>query len=324
MKLTPPWLHLLLALSLPATAAEPAQTASGLEYRQFGCTVHGRALTFDELMIKPGHGLELGALANPSARPNPRCRDGYGGSDLTAILDKPVPGFDIEGATNGTFFHKAKPGYASNSLLWSRASGLISPLRRHGGTHLFIADGQGGHEASLGFEACKKEPCARLGFAGQPQSRALNTHDILALLKSKFPTMTLAVQSNIPLMNGEEDAQGRFTHYTACPAPGRNDWRCALNSRTVLCARADKAISLLTTPVAAVFDLADGLRVGGACHADCVLFYNLDGGGSTQMAHRDQASGKPVVSGRKIETTQEGCSPYRPVSNYLVVGRPQP
>ena len=327
-----------MSLASAGTAlADTVQVAPGLEYRDFDCTVRGHQLTFHELRLQPGRRLKLRAIPNPSARPNPRCRDGYGGTGIQTLLGNPElsPGFQILGVTNGTFFHETTrhlpggetaPGYASNSLLWSDGGGFIAPLRGAGGSRLFIADAQGGHEVQMTFAHCRKETCARLRFPGQsePTARAYNSQDLIPALRARFPTMTLAVQSKIPLMNGEVDAQGHFTHYTACPAAGSSDWRCAATYRTVLCSRTDGTISLLTTPSAYPLDLADGLRAGGACHAECVLFYNMDGGGSTQMAYLDPASGATPsypMSGRRIETSQEGCSAYRPVDNYLVIGR---
>jgi hypothetical protein len=320
----------LLALLSTTAFAEQTQIAPGLNYGEFECTVRGRQLRFRELRIEPGHGLELRAVSNPEARPNSRCRDGYGGTDLPTLLRNPdfVPGFQVLGATNGTLFHEASrrqadgppvAGFASNSMLWSAAGVLLAPLRSAGGTHLLIADSQGGHELALAFEKCGHETCARYGTP--PSAQAYTGRDLIARLRTQFPTMTLAIQSNMPLMGGTQDTHGRFTHYTACPAPGSNNWKCASNYRTVLCSRADGTLSLLTTPSAYPLELADGLRVRGACHAECVNFYNLDGGGSTQMAFLDPTSGSYTMSGRRIDTTQEGCSPYRPVDNYLVIGR---
>lgn len=302
--------------------------APGLEYRERECTVAGRQLELSELRLEPGKKLELRALANPGAHPYSQCRDGYGGPDIDELL-KIQTAFEVLGATNGTVFRESHGGYVSNSLVWSQGAGLIAPLRKGGGTSLFVADSRGGHGARLVFVPCKgrgKEACAKLALAGTPPSRAFTGSGLIAELKKRFPGMSLAVQSNMPLMDGAKDAKGAFTHWSRCPTADprqSNDWRCRPLARTVLCSKAGGGISLFTTPAAYPLDLADGLRVGGACETDCVFFYNLDGGGSTQLSRRDPGTRELVTTGRKIETSQPGCSPFRPVDNYLVIGRPK-
>jgi hypothetical protein len=322
-----------------APAAQPSTPVP--EYRAFDCAVDGRAIQLEELRFKPAsQGLELRAALNARAHPNPNCRGGYGGPDIEALLADPrwnpgSDGFDILGAVNGTVFRAEQTRtYISNQLLWSVDKGVIAPLRRGSGNHLFVADKRGGYGATLSFVRCVPThlPCARLKLPGRPATRPLTTPELIRELRKSFPTLTLALQSNMPLMDSRIDPKsGRFTHWSQCPAQKPNDWRCAPSARTVACAKKDGTISLLTTPSAYPSDLAQGLRRGGSCKVDCEFFYNLDGGGSTQMARPARASGLPApsgsprrheFSGRRIETTQEGCSPLRPVDNYLIVGKP--
>lgn len=294
------WLLFLMAVPGALAASNTLTLAPGLQAIEQDCHVGGRIVQLRELRLQPGKGLELRALANPAARPNNQCRDGYGGPDFETLLRTGPPNnMEILGAVNGTVFRETStkpPGYVSNSLVWSKETGLLAPWRRGGGGSIFVADAHGGHR----FEIDPKK-----------------ASDIVRQLQTRFPSMTLAVQSNMPLMDGKLDERGRFSHWSHCADPNSSDWRCRNLARTLLCSRTDGSLSLLTTPQAFPFDLADGLRVGGACHVDCVTLYNLDGGRSTQMARRE--NGKLELSGQRIETTQEGCSPYRPVSNYLIV-----
>jgi hypothetical protein len=301
-------MRLIALVVLAVGCALPAYAAQD-------CRINGHEIHLEELRLNPASGLELRAVRNPEARPDGNCRGGYGGPDLQKLLAKRdwIPGFEVLGAVNGTVFREQSRHYVSNSLLWSKDAGLIAPLRKGGGTHLFVADANGGHE---------------LPIATFHSSRT--SQDLISLLRKRYPTMTLALQSNMALMSDSTSPRRKTTpgkrraHWTACPDSALNDWRCIPKERTVLCARSDHGISLLTTQPALPLDLAQGLKRGGACHTDCEIFYNLDGGGSTQMARPDpKEAGGFVFSGRRIETSQPGCSPYRPVDNYLVIGRPR-
>lgn len=302
------------------------------KYRTSTCTVAGRQFELEELSFKPGSpGLELRAALNSHAFPNPSCQGGYGGPDLQSLVTDPewIKGYEVVGAVNGTVFRALSRTYVSNQLLWSPSSGLIAPLRRGSGNHLFVADARGGRDVLLSFVKCTPSniPCAHIKIPGKaPSKRPLTSQELIRELQSHFPTMTLALQSNMPLMDSKTDRKGRFTHWSECPEKKPGDWRCANSARTILCAKKDWTISLLTSPGAYPLDLARGLRRGGECKTNCEIFFNLDGGGSTQMAHLNSSQGTSReygFSGRRIETTQEGCSPYRPVDNYLVVVRPR-
>jgi hypothetical protein len=314
----------------------------------------GRELEFQELSIasqpstsqpSASH-LELRAVRNPGAHPDPHCAGGgYGGPDLPKLLSQPdwLPRFKILGATNGTVFRAQAHAYASNQMLWSKGAGLIAPLRTKGGQHLFVADARGGHDVAIDFKPCSRsrsrsksksaKTCVQLLLPGKPGAPASRRHrlpidQVERALLAAYPSATLILQSNMPLM----PQRGKRTHWTACPAQNPGDWRCASLARTVLCAKRGGGISLLTTPAALPLELAAGLKRGGACHTDCDAFYNLDGGGSTQMAWLAGNTPKSApgdvaafrFSGRRIETSQPGCSPMRPVDNYLVIGAPGP
>lgn len=328
-------LHLPQSHSAWAGQAAPTYRASPI-YRSFRCAVEDRNIELEEISFKPGNsGLELRAALNPRARPDSRCSGGYSGPDLQRLIRDPkwIPGFEVVGAVNGTVFRALERSYISNQLIWTAGKGLLAPLRRSGGNHLFVADARGGRDVALTFVTCtpRHKACARIRFPGEPVGkRAWAGGELLAELRRRFPTMTLAVQTNMPLMDSKSDPRGRLTHWSACPEKKPNDWRCSSVARTVLCAKRDGTLSLLTTPGAYPFDLAKGLRRGGTCHVDCEVFYNLDGGGSTQLAHlpTPPSQGQDAtidyeLSGRRIETTQEQCSPYRPVDNYLIVVRPR-
>jgi hypothetical protein len=332
-----PWQFLLLTLSASAIAAPAAvgkrAPSSGLEpdYREFSCAIRGRTVHFQELRFEPGHGLELRAVRNPGAHPDPHCANGYGGSGLDELLRSlgrdAGQGFTVLGAVNGSLYHEAGGGYASNTLLWSAGQGLIAPLRRGvKGTHLFVADAQGGHDVLLSPGSCGTErtACARFQLPEQASmsAQSYRSAELITQLQATFPTMTLALQSNMPLMDGHLDTAGHFSHYTRCPAPNSNDWRCSNLPRTVLCAGQDGWLSLITTAGAYPVELAEGLRAGGSCAVQCTLAYNLDGGGSTQMARWNAGISEFVLSGRRVNTGVEGCSPYRPDDNYLVVAHP--
>jgi hypothetical protein len=314
-----PWILTLIACS-SAFASDPVRIAPGLTHRELSCPIGGQDRQFAELRLERGQGLELRALRDPSASFNHNCHDSYGGQGLLALLQKgPPPDFTVLGAVNGTVFRDVGVGHhwSSNQLLWSKGAGLIAPLRGSSGSHLFVTDARGGHDIALTYVRCKKGPCVKATLPGHPESVYPGAALIPALQKA-FPGMTLAVQSNMPLMGD--------TRYTACPIgqdgkPKFGDWRCRIAQRTVLCARKDGSVSLLTTDAAYPAELAHGLAPGGPCKADCALAYNLDGGGSTQMLYRS-AKGY-VQDGQRVETSQAECSPYRPVDNYLVIGRPR-
>ncbi len=124
----------LIALGWAAPAARAAgeTVAPALTHLEWRCELGGRSVGFEELKLESGRGLELRAGRNAGARPDARCRDGYGGPDLESWLKAPpreLQGFEILGATNGTVFRVAGRGYASNQLLWSKGAGLIAGLR---------------------------------------------------------------------------------------------------------------------------------------------------------------------------------------------------
>jgi hypothetical protein len=322
----------LLALFLASCIqAHPAWAAPAApRYRASSCTIEGRRIELEEINFKPGNpGLELRAVLNPRANVEPKCHGNYGGPDIQALILDPkwVPGYQVVGAVNGTVFRALERTYISNQMIWSAGGGQLARLRKSGGNHLFVVDTRGGRDVALKFVTCTPSnlACAEIQLPGQPPvKRALVGKEIVRELQKRYPTMSLVLQSNMPLMDSQKDRHGRFIHWSACPPKKPNDWRCTSAARTVVCAKRDGSLSLITTPAAYPIELAQGLRRGGSCHVDCEVFYNLDGGGSTQMAHL--LPGKSTgfeFSGRRVETTQPECSPYRPVDNYLVVVRPR-
>jgi hypothetical protein len=319
-------LFLLLFTTLHSVSVNALTLTSGLSRTEYSCKVQGRRMDFEELRLERGKGLEIRAWWNPTAVRNPRCRADYGGLDLERLLkSQPPHDFEVLGATNGTVFRVLERrqsdgtrvrGYVSNQMLWSKKRGLIAPLRRLGGGHIFVVDEAGGHELLMKFEKSFVRVTPSL-----TQTRApLGIETFLNHLQIRYPTMTLALQSNMP-MSGD-------TSYTHCPSDSagnpRNggDWRCLNLARTALCGRSDGSVSLITTAGAFPEDLSTALGLHGPCQAECSILFNLDGGGSTQLAYLTKKS-EWATSGSRMETSQPGCSPYRPVDNYLVIGRPR-
>jgi hypothetical protein len=289
--------------------------APGLKHLEYRCQVHGHTIDLEELRMEPGQGLEIRAIQNPTAVRNPRCRSDYGGLDLEALLkSRPPKNFEVLGATNGTLFRVVGERYASNHLLWSRDAGLIAPLRRQGGTHVIVVDHDGGHALGIHFERCGAQYCAR------HEGHRYKAEAFVEALRKAYPSMTLAMQNNMPLTGD--------TRYAACKkdpqgqALNGGDWRCRSLMRTVICLRHDHSISLIATRDSGALpeDLAAGLRAHGACHAECESAFNLDGGGSTQLGYAKKDMGF-VLNGSRMETSQPGCSSIRPVDNYLVIGK---
>ena len=337
-----------IASELPKNAHNLVTLAPGLTHFEFSCRVNGHDTNFEELRMDAGNGVELRVLPNPYAAPNSRCRNGYGGPDLPALLSKtPSDDFTILGATNGTFFRSVERReedgtrihrYASNHFLWSKGAGLVAPLRQNGGQTIFIADTNGGRDLRIHFERCGTSTCARLIAPYPPELSLAPTRTPFAHLPDSaawasaltevFPTMTLAIQSNLPLTGGvQHHRPEHYAHYTECPTddagnPKHGDWRCSRAPRTLLCGRTDGSVSILSTPGAYPYDVAVGLKQNGSCQAECKFLHNLDGGGSTQMGHRGLGANLTEwkMTGSKVETAETGCSPFRPVDHYLILG----
>lgn len=315
----------LHAFPLSAAPRTRASGAAAIVRTELACRVGASELRFEELRWTPGSGTELAALANRAAAPNPRCRNGYGGPDLPALLATLPDSARVLAGTNGTFFRVSGRGYASNHLVWSKASGLIAPFRKAGGASLFLADARGGHELRIRFESCGKgstcarldrpyppelaSPAARARFARLPDSPAW-----IAALREAYPSMTFAIQSHMRLVGGREGSLQCPTDENGAPRYG--DWRCARAPRTALCGREDGSVSLFTTSGAAPHELSEALKKRGACHAECVHLHNLDGGGSTQSGYRQDQEW--IMNGNRMETSEPGCSPFRPVDHYIV------
>jgi hypothetical protein len=304
----------------------------GLTYSQRELRVQGRPIQLEELRRAKGASIELRAMPNPRATHNPVCRHGYGGVDLPGLLAAPeatpsaaTASFTPLAATNGTLFRIVHEGkYSSNHMLWSKGQGLLAPIRKAGGTTLFVADASGGRELKVAFEQCKPPQSGSCVRVVTPELAAMGglahaAADFTQRLEQAFPTMTLAVQSNMALHSSPNGNSRAFD----CPENKTNDWRCAKAARTLLCSRSDGSLSLMTTPGAYPSDLVTALTA----HRDsglkeCRLLYNLDGGASTQMGRLE--GGAWSFSGSRMETSEPGCSAYRPVDHYFVFGKPKP
>lgn len=334
------WLLPSAGWALPPSSANVSiPLAPGVTYSEFDCRAYAHDLRFRSLSLSAGSDARLGALRNRKAHPDSRCGAGYGGPDLLDLLSEGTLGKGILGAVNGTFFvgtdqgASGGPGYRSTTLLWTGMPGtskgeLLAPLRAKG-AGLFFWGRQSGPRA-VGFTpvACpggkKTGPSCATGLpapidpSGPGGERKLSSTELIAAIRAAYPDVTLITQLTMPLDGGTLAPDGTLNHYTRCKE-SKQDWRCVRAQRTVLCAERDGTLSLLTTPRAYVYDLAVALREGSGCAKSCAAFFNLDGGGSTQLAYRDPTSHELLMHGTPRGGTAEHCATYRPVDNYLTL-----
>lgn len=356
---------------VPGSAVE---IASGLHELNYSCAVEGRTLFFHELQLERGSPLQMRALRNPTARSIALCPGGqFGGADLTTFLHA-IQGFQVFGAANGNMFANRGGSnldpwarrlnhFFSIGFLWTRPVGfrqdlaerfaqssVMAPLSTQHGEAIFIADLNGGHVLGIRPHSCpgnENEPCVSLtgSRATIPASArsAFREHmtqeAFIQALEQAFPTMTLVTQLS----------QTLGTANISCEGHSANHWLCLRDPRTVLCSRNDGSISVFNT-AGQPSEVREALRVGGTCGAGCDHLFNLDGGGSTQMAVRvpaanGQNSGSSLLRGPSARhrrgiynaSVQNGfeysanrttsgpnvdrCGVYRPVDHYFIFGR---
>jgi hypothetical protein len=335
---------IFLSTAFGNVAHSQVKIANHLTYQETTCTLEDVSFELHEIQLQPQSNLEMQVIPNPEARVDSNCFGNYGGPGLASLVRRPGNS-RVLAVTNGNFFRtqqksKSKVGFVPTGLLWSRNAShrgkLYEKLRMKGGKDLLLINDQGAHRIRLNLESCGNQTCATLAQSHGLKTnqisfftKKMRTEKLLKALETAFPKMTLVAQQTMDLTGGKLGKNGKFEHFSECPAKSSDQntskdddrkayWKCRKVPRTILCGRRDGSVSLMITPSAYVYDLARGLRVGGGCATECEVLFNLDGGGSTQMGFRNPKTKKFRILGMSDEMAPS-CDVLRPVDHYFAI-----
>lgn len=299
---------------------EDREIEKGIRYSSFSCSSSKGKLAIRALSVSPTAAKAVRLYENPSVHPvdnNP-----YVGDSLLEWVSKNKMS-SVVGATNANFFGVyEKNSYRSIGYLYSQAitphqnspfriyplKKTDRPLTPSGGEELLVYSERKAHRMVLvpscpeGSKTCQIKVDPALSPTAPASLTSFQSIDSFTKnLVASFPKAEWMMQLSMPLMDAKRFACGNPDYPT----------RCRYAPRTLLCVKPDQTMVLATTSSALIEETAEITQPKSACELKCSLAYNLDGGGSTQMAVVSQPDGK-------LKMVQGGSNP-RPVQNLLLI-----
>lgn len=314
------------------------ELGAGVEYVERVCETSAGAVRLRSLRYAPATA-QLRVLQNPTARREAACQNRYGGRDIVALLPG-VEGFRPSAFANGNFFHLLDGRFRSNGFLYSlegaRGARVMAPLQPttnvdYRGDRLLVLDSRGAHELRIDTGECLAGACGAsvvgtrwVDPAGDSALRAGGRRrteaELVEALRGAFPTVSAALQLTPASELPDERGSVRTSAYVQCN--DRHSWTCAPHPATWVCVRPTGEAAVITAESAEYEPLATALGPAGRCGTECAGLYILDGGGSAQVGYVRQGTREVVMrfAGKSDASPAPGCSTYRPVEHYLVLG----